>query len=136
MAKGTINKVILIGRLGADPELKYTPSGAAVATFNLATNEAWKDKDGNWQEKTEWHRIVLWTVLAKRASEHLKKGQRVYIEGSLKTKSWEDKDGIKRYVTEIHGQSMQFLEAKNTENKHEENADPVDEQADEEDLPF
>jgi single-strand DNA-binding protein len=114
MAKGTVNKVILIGRLGADPELKYTPSGAAVANFNIATNEAWKDKDGNWQDHTEWHRIVLWHQLAERANEYVKKGHRIYIEGRLRTRSWEDKDGVKRYTTEVVAQSMQYLESRDS----------------------
>ena len=114
MAKGTVNKVILIGRLGADPELKYTPSGAAVTNFNIATNEVWKDKDGNFQERTEWHRLVLWQKLAERANEYLKKGNRVYVEGQLRTRSWDDKDGVKRYTTEVVVQHMQFLETKDS----------------------
>lgn len=112
MAKGTVNKVILIGRLGADPELKYTPSGAAVTNFNIATNEVWKDKDGNFQERTEWHRLVLWQKLAERANEYLKKGHRVYVEGQLRTRDWTDKDGTKRYTTEVFVQQMQFLESR------------------------
>lgn len=114
MAKGTVNKVILIGRLGADPELKYTPSGAPVANFNIATNEAWKDKDGNWQDHTEWHRIVMWHQLAERVNEYVKKGHRIYIEGRLRTRSWEDKDGNKRYTTEVVAQTMQYLESKDS----------------------
>ncbi len=96
----SLNKVTLIGHLGKDPELRYTPSGVPVATFSIATNEKWKDKDGNQQEKTEWHRIVAWRRSAEIASEYLSKGRQVYIEGKLQTRSWEQ-DGVKRYMTEI-----------------------------------
>ena len=102
-SRGSVNKVILVGNVGQDPELKYTPSGAAVTNFSVATNEVWKDNDGNQQERTEWHRIVLWRKLAEVAGEWLKKGKKVYIEGKLQTRSWEDKDGVKRYTTEIDG---------------------------------
>ncbi|HHL71017.1 MAG TPA: single-stranded DNA-binding protein [Bacteroidetes bacterium] len=112
MAKGTVNKVILIGRLGTDPDLRYTPSGQAVANFNIATDESWKSKDGQMQDRTEWHRIVLWGRQAEIANEYLKKGSRVYIEGRLQTRNWEDKDGVKRWTTEIIGQSMQFLDSR------------------------
>ena len=105
----SVNKVILIGNLGADPELRYTPSGAAVANFNIATTERWKDKDGQPQEKTEWHRIILWSRQAEIAKEYLHKGSSVYIEGRIQNRNYEDKDGIKRYVTEIVGQRMQLL---------------------------
>src|SRR5512136_737819 len=105
----SVNKVILIGNLGADPELRYTPSGAAVANFNIATTERWKDKDGQPQERTEWHRIILWSRQAEIAKEYLRKGSSVYIEGRIQNRSYEDKDGIKRYVTEIIGQRMQLL---------------------------
>ena len=95
-SKGSVNKVILVGNLGQDPELRYTPSGAAVTNFSIATNEVWKDKDGNQQDRTEWHRVVLWTRLAEIAGEYLKKGSKVYIEGRLQTRSWEDKEGVKK----------------------------------------
>jgi single-strand DNA-binding protein len=108
-AMASVNKVILIGNLGADPELRYTPSGAAVANFNIATTEKWKDKDGQSQERTEWHRIILWSRQAEVAKEYLRKGSSVYIEGRIQNRSYDDKDGIKRYVTEIVGQRMQFL---------------------------
>lgn len=111
-SRGSVNKVILIGNLGQDPELKYTPSGAAVTNFSIATKEVWKDNDGNQQERTEWHRIVLWRKLAEIAGEWLKKGKKVYIEGKLQTRSWEDKDGVKRYTTEIVGDTMTMLDAK------------------------
>ena len=112
MARGTVNKVILIGRLGSDPELRYTPNGDAVANFRVATNRVWKDQEGNQQERTEWHRIVAWRRLAERCGEFLKKGSHVYIEGRLETRSWEGKNGNKRYVTEIIANQMQMLEAK------------------------
>jgi single-strand DNA-binding protein len=105
----SVNKVILIGNLGKDPELRYTPGGAAVANFSIATNERWKDKEGNQQERTEWHNIVLWGRLAEIANDYLKKGSAVYIEGRLQTRSWEDRDGNKRYTTEIVGTQMQML---------------------------
>jgi len=112
VARGTVNKVILIGRLGSDPELRYTPNGDAVANFRIATNRVWKDQEGNQQERTEWHRIVAWRKLAERCGEYLKKGSHVYIEGRLETRSWEDKSGNKRYVTEIITNRMQMLGAK------------------------
>ncbi len=105
----SVNKAILIGNLGADPELRYTASGQAVASFSIATTEKWRDKDGNMQESTEWHRIVLWARQAEIAKEYLSKGSPVYIEGRIQTRNYDDKDGIKRYVTEIVGQRMQFL---------------------------
>jgi single-strand DNA-binding protein len=105
----SVNKVILIGNLGADPELRYTPSGSAVANFNIATTEKWRDKDGQMQEKTEWHRIILWARQAEVAKEYLRKGSSVYIEGRIQNRSYEDKEGVKRYVTEIVGQRMQLL---------------------------
>ena len=100
---------MLIGRLGNDPEVRYTPSGANVANFNLATNEVWNDKEGQKKEKTEWHRIVVWGRQAELAGQYLKKGRQVYIEGSLQTRQWEDKDGNKRYTTEVRATNMQFL---------------------------
>lgn len=108
MARG-INKVILVGNLGSDPEVRYTPQGTAVANFNLATNEAYKDRDGNLQEKTEWHRIVVWDRLAEICEKYLKKGSQVYIEGSLQTRSYEDKEGVTKYTTEIKAREMQIL---------------------------
>ena len=103
MARSGINKVILVGNLGQDPEVKYTAGGAAVTTLSLATSESWKDKDtGQDQEKTEWHRVVLWRRLAEIAGEYLKKGSKVYIEGQLQTRKWEQ-DGQTRYTTEVVG---------------------------------
>ena len=105
-----INKVILIGRLGSDPEVRYTPSGVAVANFNIATSEEWKDKDsGEKKERTEWHRIVAWRRLGEICGEYLSKGKQVYVEGRLQTRDWEDRDGNKRYTTEIVATDVQFL---------------------------
>lgn len=107
-----INKVILIGRLGKDPEVRYTPSGVAVANFSIATSEEWKDKDtGEKQERTEWHKIVAWRRLGEICGEYLHKGREVYIEGKLQTRPWEDRDGNKRYTTEVVANVMQMLGA-------------------------
>jgi len=107
-----LNKVLLIGRLGKDPEKRVTSSGAPVTNLTIATTDFWVDQAGNKQEKTEWHRVVLWNRLADLAEKYLKKGSQVYIEGRLETKEWQDKDGNKRYTTEINGQVMQFLDSK------------------------
>jgi single-strand DNA-binding protein len=102
MAGKSVNKVILIGNLGKDPEVKFTPSGTPVAKFSLATNERFKDKEGQWQDRTEWHNITAWARTAEIAGEYLKKGSKVYIEGSLRTHSWDDKQtNQKKYMTEI-----------------------------------
>ena len=93
----SLNKVMIIGRLGQDPELKYTPSGMAVCNFTCATSESWNDKSGQKQERTEWHRIVVWGKLAELCNQYLAKGRQAYIEGKLQTRSWEDKDGQKRF---------------------------------------
>jgi len=105
----SVNKVILVGNLGKDPELRYTPSGAAVATFSLATTERFKGKDGQMQEKTEWHNIVAWRQLAEICGKYLHKGKQVYIEGRIQTRSYDDRDGNKRYITEIVADQMQML---------------------------
>ncbi|MBN2009861.1 single-stranded DNA-binding protein [candidate division KSB1 bacterium] len=107
--RGTLNKVMLIGRLGGDPELKYTPSGTAVVNFSLATNMVWKDQSGNQQEKTEWHRIVAWRKTAEFVGEWVKKGARVYVEGRLETRSWDDQSGNKRYMTEVVADDIEIL---------------------------
>ena len=109
MAGKSVNKVILIGNLGKDPEVKFTPSGTPVAKLTLATNERYKDKDGQWQDRTEWHNVVLWQRLAEIAGEYLKKGRPVYVEGRLKTRKWTDKDGAEKYTTEIIATEMQLL---------------------------
>ncbi len=105
----SVNKVILVGNLGRDPELRYIPSGQAVANFTLATNERWRDKEGNNQERTEWHRIVVWGKSAENCAQYLQKGRSVYIEGKLQTQEWEDKEGNKRKTTEVVAQTVQFL---------------------------
>lgn len=110
MASG-LNKVLLIGRLGADPEVRYTGTGGAVANFNMATSESWTDKQGQKQEKTEWHRIVVWGKLGELCGQYLSKGRQAFIEGRLQTRDWTDKDGNKRYTTEIVAQNVQFLGA-------------------------
>ena len=109
----SINKVILIGNLGKDPEVKFTPGGTAIAKFSLATNERFKDKSGEWQDRTEWHNIVAWQRLAEIVGEYIKKGSKVYIEGRLQTSSWEDKQsGEKRYRTEIIAQDLVMLDGR------------------------
>jgi single-strand DNA-binding protein len=109
MARG-VNKVILIGNLGSDPDVRYTASGAAVANVNIATTESWRDKgSGEQQERTEWHRVVFFGKLAEIAGEYLKKGSQVYVEGRLQTRKWQDKEGNDRYTTEIVASDMQML---------------------------
>jgi single-strand DNA-binding protein len=105
----SVNKVILIGNLGRDPELRYTQGGSPVTNFTLATNERWRDKDGNNQERTEWHRVVVWGRSAENCAQYLQKGRSVYIEGRLQTREWEDKDGNKRQTTEVNAMAVQFL---------------------------
>lgn len=114
MAKGSVNKVILIGNLGKDPEVRYTPTGLAVANLTMATTEAWKDKQtGANQEKTEWHRVVFYQRLAEIAGEYLRKGSKIFVEGRLQTRKWQDKTtGQDRYSTEIIADSMQMLDSK------------------------
>jgi len=108
----SLNKVMLIGNLGKDPEVRYTAGGTAVASFSLATSEKFKGKTGEWEEKTEWHNITLWARLAEIAGEYLSKGKTVYIEGRLQTRKWQDKEGKDRYTTEIVGEKMQMLSSK------------------------
>ena len=110
MAGKSLNKVQLIGNLGKDPEVKYTPSGTPVAKITLATNERYKDKNGEWQDRTEWHNVVLWQRLAEIAGEYLKKGGKVYIEGRLQTRSWDDKQtNQKKYMTEVVASDLILL---------------------------
>ena len=112
MARG-INKVILIGNLGVDPEVRYMPSGGAVANVRLATSESWKDKQtGEQQERTEWHRVTFYGRLAEIAGEYLRKGSKIYVEGRLQTRKWQDKDGQDRYTTEIVANEMQMLDSR------------------------
>lgn len=136
----SVNKAILIGNLGADPEIKYTPSGTAVANFSLATHEQWTNKDGEKGERTEWHRIVAWGRLGEICGEYLKKGSPIYIEGRIQTRSWEDRDGNKRYTTEIVAQAMQMLGSarKDGQARSPEERYPVEEPISipEDDIPF
>jgi single-strand DNA-binding protein len=148
-----VNKVIIIGNLGADPEIKYTQSNVPLATFRVATTENWKDQSGEWQERTEWHRIVAWRHLAERAERFLRKGKQVYIEGKIQTRSWEDQSGEKKYMTEIVAREMQLLgrrddyegggqrgaQAEGGSDKGDFDAPPYDEASgsqDDDDLPF
>lgn len=107
-----INKVILVGNLGSDPELRYTQSGTAVATLSVATNRRWKDKDGNQQEETEWHRVIVWAQTAEFCGNYLSKGTKIYVEGRLQTRKWQDQGGNERYTTEIIAQTIQNLTPK------------------------
>lgn len=109
----SVNKVILIGRLGRDPEVRYTAGGNPVANFSVATDEKWTDKQGQRQERTEWHKIVAWGKLAEICGEYLAKGRQVYVEGKIQTRQWDDRDGNKRYTTEVVAQQVTFLGGKN-----------------------
>ncbi|MGC8594628.1 MAG: single-stranded DNA-binding protein [Candidatus Kryptoniota bacterium] len=131
----SVNKVILIGNLGKDPELRYIPSGTAVASFSLATNESWKDQDGNQQERTAWHNIVAWGKLAEIAAEYLKKGRKAYIEGRLQYREYEDKNGTKRNVTEIVMTDLVMLGTRQDGEKEEPGIEPP-EGGEKDDLPF
>jgi len=140
----SVNKAILIGNLGKDPELRYTPSGKAVTNFSIATTEKWKNQSGDMQESTEWHNIVLWGRQAEIAKEYLSKGSPVYIEGRIQTRNYEDKNGVKHYITEIVGQKMQFLGRKGDSSSDytpppppaDDSAAPFDNNAEDDDLPF
>ncbi len=138
-----VNKVILIGNLGKDPEVRHLESGASVANFPIATTETYKDRNGNRQEKTEWHNIVLWRGLAEISEKYLRKGSQVYIEGKITNRSWEDQDGNTRYITEIVGDSMTMLggarDSGNQNNAPAPKASPKKEESnldDPDDLPF
>ena len=135
MQKGSVNKVVLVGHLGCDPETRFMPSGAAVTNFNMATNESWKDTNGELQDKTEWHRCVMFGKSAELAGELLKKGQLVYMEGKLQTRNWEDKDGIKRYTTEVVCDMFTMLGRKMDTDSSQE-ATPTSNSEEEDDLPF
>ena len=137
MSSKSLNKVLLIGNLGSDPELRYTSSGVAVANFNIATSMKWNDPDGNAQERTEWHSIVAWRKLAEICGEWLKKGGRVYVEGRLQTRTWDDKNGVKHWKTEIVADDIIMLGGRG-----EPSAEPLPPAVEsgptekEEDLPF
>jgi len=135
----SVNKAILIGNLGADPELRYTPDGQAVASFRIATTEKFKNRDGEQQERTEWHNIVCWRRTAEIANEYLKKGSPVYIEGRIQYRSYEDKDGIKRYRTDIVAQRLQLLGARGKAEDEQKQPPATPEPqmpSDDDDLPF
>jgi len=144
VSMASVNKAILIGNLGKDPELRYTPSGKAVTNFSIATTEKWKNQSGDMQESTEWHNIVLWGRQAEIAKEYLSKGSPVYIEGRIQTRNYEDKNGVKHYITEIVGQKMQFLGRKGDSSSDytpppppaDDSAAPFDNNAEDDDLPF
>jgi single-strand DNA-binding protein len=116
----SLNKAMIIGNLGRDPEMRYTPSGQAVTQFTVAVNRNYKDHDGNWQEETEWFRIVAWGPLAERTAEYLRKGRKVYVEGRLQTRQWEGQDGQKRYTTELIAQTVTPLDPR----PRDENVEP------------
>ena len=139
MAGKSLNKVILIGNLGKDPEVSYTPSGIAVAKFSLATGERWKDAEGNFQEKTEWHNIVAWRKLAEICGQYLKKGSKAYIEGKLQTRSWDDKNtGVKKYMTEIVADNLIMLDSRGQSGDQTMNSATVEQEqgTSDSDLPF
>jgi single-strand DNA-binding protein len=111
----SLNKAMIIGNLGRDPEMRYTPNGQAVTQFTVAVNRNYKDANGEWKEETEWFRVVAWAQLAERTAEHLRKGNKVYVEGRLQTRSWEDKDGQKRYTTELVANQVTSLQPRTRE---------------------
>ncbi len=134
-----VNKVILLGRLGADPEVRYTSSGTAVTNFRMATSTMFTNKEGQKEEKTDWHRVVAFGRLGEICGEYLAKGKQVYIEGRLQTRDWEDKDGNKRWITEVIAQSMQLLGAPGERGSSPSEPPPIEEGADvpiESDVPF
>ena len=143
MASRGNNKVILVGNVGQDPEVRYMPSGGAVANLSIATSESWKDKQtGEQTDRTEWHRVVFFNRLGEIAGEYLKRGSKVYVEGSLRTRKWQDKDGQERYTTEIVGSEMQMLDKKGedvsarmTESTNQQQPAPAETAADD-DIPF
>jgi len=125
MKKRGINKVILVGNAGNDPEVRATNAGKSVTNISVATSESWNDESGNLQERTEWHKIVFFGRLAEIAGEYLKKGSKVYIEGSLRTRKWKDQQGVERHTTEIIASEMQIVDSRNTANSAPQNASPA-----------
>lgn len=138
----SLNKVMLIGRLGKDPDVRYTQSNTAVANMSLATSERFKDRSGEWKEKTEWHKVVAWGRTAEVCQEYLSKGSQIFIEGSLQTNKWEDKDGNTRYTTEVKTFRMQMLDSKGENSGQSGGGQPVssnvnlDDEDIDDDLPF
>ena len=135
---GSVNRVFLVGNLGKDPELRFTPGGQAVANFSLATSDTWTDKQGQKQERTEWHRIVVWGKLAETCGEYLKKGRQVCVEGRLQTREWTDKENRKNYTTEVVAQNVTFLDAKPDASQAEPSAPPkgAEPPPPDDDIPF
>ncbi|MDQ3046580.1 MAG: single-stranded DNA-binding protein [Bacteroidota bacterium] len=131
-----VNKVILVGNLGKDPEVRHLEGGAAVANFTLATSEIYKDKNGNRNEQTEWHNIVVWRGLAEIAEKYLKKGMTIYVEGKLRTRSWDDKEGNKRYTTEIVGDTFTILSKKEKDQHTGQDESSGNSSKSADDLPF
>ena len=138
MQKNSVNKVILIGNLGQDPESRFTPSGTAVTNLSVATNESWKDQNGESQDRTEWHRIVMYGKMAETASEYMKKGQMVYIEGRLQTNEWEDQNQIKRKSTQVRCDNFTMLGRRNdnSSNYSEEQKEKFSSNDNDDDIPF
>lgn len=144
MASKGVNKALILGNLGKDPEMRYSPSGAAIANFTVATSESWKDKNtGEKQERTEWHRIVAFNKLAEIIGQYLKKGSKVYIEGSIRTRKWQGQDGQDRYTTEIVASEMQMLDSRGGQSQPQQNAHQATNQAQapsggdfDDDIPF
>jgi single-strand DNA-binding protein len=137
-----VNKAILVGRLGADPEVRYTPDGTMITNFRMATDEQWKDKNGEKVQKTEWHRIVTYRKLAEICGKYLHKGSLVYVEGRIQTRAWDDKEGVKRYTTEISASDMRMLDSKGQRSGDASSEEPplshsgADAPLSEEDVPF
>ena len=132
----SLNKVMLIGNLGKDPEVRFTASGQAVASFSLATSEKFKGKTGEWEERTEWHNITLWGKLAEIAGEYLSKGKTIYVEGRLQTRKWQDKSGNDRYTTDIVGDKMQMLSPKGERSGGDTSSAPKSSASSHEEPPF
>jgi single-strand DNA-binding protein len=138
---GSVNKVILVGRLGQDPEVRFTQGGTAVANLRIATDETWKDQNGERQQRTEWHTVVLWRRLAEICGQYLSKGRLVYIEGKLQTRSWQDREGNKRYSTEVQADNMVMLGGRSEEEQAPPVAQPAvaaasDSGTSDDDIPF
>ena len=136
MQRNSVNKVILVGNLGQDPEARFTPQGTAVTNLSVATNESWKDQSGEIKEKTEWHRVVMYGRMAETANEYMNKGQMVYIEGRLQTREWEDKNQVKRRTTEIRCDSFTMLGKRSEINQGTHSNDQGEKPQTDDDLPF
>jgi len=137
MQRGSVNKVILVGHVGADPEPRYTSSGTAVVNLRMATNEVWRDAEGKDQESTEWHRVVLWGKQAEFAANYIKKGQLIYVEGRLQTRTWEDRDKVERRTTEVRANAITPLGGLKAGEKAEEDIQAVSEEPPgDDDIPF